>query len=57
MIKQKDSMDMKPPPIENIVSPGSRTGVSTLSSLSGMPSIASTTPMTTPLAQKVIRQA
>jgi hypothetical protein len=57
MSKQKDSMDMKPPPIENIVSPGSRTGVSTLSSLSGMPSIASTTPMTTPLTQKVIRQA
>jgi hypothetical protein len=57
MIKQKDSMDMKPPPIENIASHGSTAGVSTLSSLSGTPSIASTTPMTTPLTPKVIRQA
>jgi hypothetical protein len=41
--KQKDSMDRKPPPIENIASPVSTTGVSTLSSLSGTPSsIAST---------------
>jgi hypothetical protein len=57
IIKQKDSMDMKPPPIENIASPGSTAGVSTLSSLSGTPSIASTTPMTTPLTPKVIRRA
>jgi hypothetical protein len=58
MIKQKDSMDMKPPPIENIASPGSTTGVSTLSSLSGMPSsIASTPAPMIPLIPKVIHQA